>query len=352
MKHEAYMFCSLKTFHGPSSASYDEAKTPILMTDWGEKPLCLFFDCSLAIFCYISSSLDLIHPMYSDLKIMLLALNFAIGHNSAFEAIQSTLKNATILLNGAGNITRYYNLTKSPLDVPKPYTLHFQRKPDKGRAKRYLLRIINTSFESTFVFSIDNHVLKVVGADFVPIKPYETNFLHVGIGQRYHVIVEADPKVPKGASVPENYWIRTYRASCFRFPNGSKDGYEETGIIRYGESEAEPDTKKWPVNLDCNDEPYDRMEPIVRWAIGKPANDPKGGVGENFTVLFDQAPTNFPLAKFSVGGDTFNPLQVNWGNPTSVKICIEPTKLKFKKIPESSERRQVEPALGSLPRDL
>ena len=60
-------------------------------------------------------------------------------------------------------------------------------------AKKYLLRIINTSFETTFIFSIDNHRLTVVGADFVPINNYSTTNIFVGIGQRYEVIVEAVP---------------------------------------------------------------------------------------------------------------------------------------------------------------
>jgi Multicopper oxidase len=107
------------------------------------------------------------------------------GHNSAFEAIwpTSSLKAPSILLNGVvsplvlsaafhlplqGNVTRYTNSIKNTSSIPAPYTLNFD-PPLFGRAKRYLLRLINTSFESTFVFSIDNHTLTIVGMDFVPI---------------------------------------------------------------------------------------------------------------------------------------------------------------------------------------
>lgn len=69
--------------------------------------------------------------------------------------------------------------------------------PALGRAKRYILGLINTSFDSTFVFSIDNHNLTIVGTDFVPIHNYTNTSVLVEIGQRYHVIVEAKP-IPHG----------------------------------------------------------------------------------------------------------------------------------------------------------
>lgn len=33
-----------------------------------------------------------------------------------------------------------------------------------------------------FIFSIDNHALKVIETDFVPIEPYVTNSLSIAIG--------------------------------------------------------------------------------------------------------------------------------------------------------------------------
>ena len=37
-----------------------------------------------------------------------------------------------------------------------------------------------------------------MGADFVAVKNYSTPSILVAIGQRYHVIVEADPQGPNG----------------------------------------------------------------------------------------------------------------------------------------------------------
>ena len=48
-----------------------------------------------------------------------------------------------------------------------------------------MLILINTSVDTTFVFSIDNHILEVIEADFVPIVPYNTTNILVGIGKRF-----------------------------------------------------------------------------------------------------------------------------------------------------------------------
>lgn len=48
---------------------------------------------------------------------------------------------------------------------------------------KYLLRIANTAIDSHFKFMIDNHSMTVIANDFVPIKPFTTNVLSVGIGQ-------------------------------------------------------------------------------------------------------------------------------------------------------------------------
>lgn len=245
-----------------------------------------------------------------------------LGHNSAFEAIQtSNLVTPSILLNGIGNVTRFNNSFKAPLEIPAPYTINFDPPPEQGPAKRYLLRLINTSFASTFIFSIDNHELQVVGADFVPILNYTTKSVLVAIGQRYHVIVVANPD-PSGGPLPDdgNYWIRTWEAQCTDFDGQGDLHYEEAGIVRYGSSQAPPNSTAWPVDPACSDEDYANLIPVYPWTVGPPANDPSGGVGENLTVNFQPSPMIFPLAVWSLGGDDFNPLQIDYGNPTFLNL--------------------------------
>lgn len=58
--------------------------------------------------------------------------------------------------------------------------------------KTHRLRLINASGASNQKFSIDNHTLTVIANDFVPVKPYKTNVVTLGIGQRTDVLVTAN----------------------------------------------------------------------------------------------------------------------------------------------------------------
>jgi len=49
--------------------------------------------------------------------------------------------------------------------------------------------------------SLDGHNLTVIQADFVPTKPYVTEWLFIGIGERYDVIIDASAAI-------DNYWFR------------------------------------------------------------------------------------------------------------------------------------------------
>jgi hypothetical protein len=186
---------------------------------------------------------------------------------------------------------------------------------------------------SLFSQFIDTDVLvadrEMQGADFVPITPYKNTSVLVGIGQRYHVIVEAIP-VSNGSGPPptdDTYWIRTWKADCFRFNNSAipplvSPGYEKTGILRYGNSQDIPRSTNWPlkknVSLDCSDETYSSLKPILPWKVGNPANDP---LNTNLTVQIKfKQNTIFPLALFSIDGDDFNPLQIEYDNPIFLKL--------------------------------
>jgi len=216
------------TIHGPSSGSYDLAKDPILMTDWSYR-----------------NSFD--------------EWAFSLQPNGTRPAMKS------ILLNGTGQYVPTMAEFNAGLVVKevKKYTTVFQK------GKRYLLRLINTSVDATFIFSIDHHNLTVVGADFVPIVNYSTNSVLVGIGQRYHVIVEANPQVEVPGS---SYWIRTTVAQgCSSFATTRAVPDERTGILRYdANSPFEPISKKHIFPTKCSDEPYEKLKPVLRWTVEPP----------------------------------------------------------------------------------
>ncbi|KZL65013.1 laccase-1 precursor [Colletotrichum incanum] len=73
--------------------------------------------------------------------------------------------------------------------------------------KVHKLRLINTSVEAMQIFSIDGHNLTVTTMDFVPVEPYEVEYIILGVGMRADVLV-------KGIGNPnEAYYMRT-RIQC------------------------------------------------------------------------------------------------------------------------------------------
>lgn len=111
--------------------------------------------------------------------------------------------------------------------------------------------------------------MQVVSNDLVPIKPYKTETVNIGIGQRYAVIVEAD-------QAPSNYWIRTdMLTGCSNMdPLGNST---TTAIWRYAgqdENTLPTSTTQNPIpaaGLPCVDEPYASLVPVIPCKSG-----PKG----------------------------------------------------------------------------
>jgi Multicopper oxidase len=69
--------------------------------------------------------------------------------------------------------------------------------------KTHLLRLINSGAEGLQKFTIDNHTMTVIANDFVPIKPYDTNVITLGVGQRSDILV-------KGIGLPTDaFWMRS-----------------------------------------------------------------------------------------------------------------------------------------------
>lgn len=90
--------------------------------------------------------------------------------------------------------------------------------------KNHRLRLINTGSNAVQKFSIDGHKMQVIANDFMPIKPYNTSMIALGVGQRADVIVYGSGK--KGDVV----WMRSNMVAC-----SVNDGQltEALGIIYY-----------------------------------------------------------------------------------------------------------------------
>lgn len=263
------------TIFGPSSANYDEAVDPLLMADW--------------------------------------------NHQSAFSLFYQEItpgkgppSMTSILLNGIGQYKCTDAEKKSGLCVDQ--TSFYNMTLTKG--KRYLLRLINTSVDSTFIFSIDNHNVTVIGADFVPIHPYETNSVLVGIGQRYHVIVNTNTINDHRPANQQAYWIRTVVADhCGGF---SSKPDNRTGILFYDGADKKllPKTNISSFPTACSDEPYEKLKPYVPWQVGVPANQQESST---FEAGLDSPPAPGPFpppGPFSHWSLASQPLWINFSNPT------------------------------------
>lgn len=55
----------------------------------------------------------------------------------------------------------------------------------------YRFRLINGAMDSHFAFSIDNHTMTVIAADFVPIIPYNTTTLQIAMGKDIYLAIHA-----------------------------------------------------------------------------------------------------------------------------------------------------------------
>ncbi|KAF2151520.1 multicopper oxidase [Myriangium duriaei CBS 260.36] len=265
------------TIHGPTSDHWDEPRYPVMMTDW--------------------------------------------GHNGAFQAIWGPpgLGIQSTLLNGKGNVTRYNNAVANTTEIPQPFNITVSSaNSTTGKANKYLLQLINTSFESNFVFTIDNHTFTVISSDFVPVEPYNTTNVTISIGQRYEIILIAEPE----ASSAKSFWMRAYRPPCFKANNDSPPSpgshYEKAGLVFYDDETSWPDSSVAGHAVDqtlCADEPYDLLHPVLPWSVGEATNEE-----DNLSVIVDKDPEMFPLALFSIGGEDFNPLQIDYSNPTFLNL--------------------------------
>lgn len=198
--------------NGPSTANYDIDLGPILLTDWWHTPV------------------------------------FKLQQ----QITQSVLGLPPVADNGLINGKNKYHGKGE----------RFELKFTKG--KRHLLRLVNTGSDVPFRFSIDGHKLTVIEMDWVPIKPYTTDHIFITIGQRYHVIVEADQP-------SDNYWMRAVpQLSCL---NINTNHFDIKGIVRYSDistaSAKRDPTSKINTLLDlCADEPSDKLIPWVPKNVG------------------------------------------------------------------------------------
>ena len=138
--------------HGPSHAAYDIDVGPIMLSDWYHEPYEQIVE-------EVMASPPNPGPPFSDSNLINGKMSF----------------NCAQLTNKTQQCTSNAGLSK----------FKFQS------GKKHRLRLINSGAEGIQRFTIDGLNMTVIANDFVPIKPYPTNMVTLGVGQRSDVIVTA-----------------------------------------------------------------------------------------------------------------------------------------------------------------
>ncbi|KAK7183195.1 hypothetical protein DPSP01_011427 [Paraphaeosphaeria sporulosa] len=164
----------------------------------------------------------------------------------------------------------------------------------------YRMRLVNAAVDTHFKFSIDNHTLQVIASDLVPITPYETTVLDIGMGQRYDVIITADQ-----ASVADNFWLRAIPQSACSDNDNSDD---IKGIVYYGDSVGTPSTSAYTYDDSCDDETAN-ITPYLSKTVG----DSSSTNTEAASVAFNDD----SLFRWYLNSTT---MVVDWEDPTLSQV--------------------------------
>ncbi|KAF9250421.1 CAZyme family AA1 [Penicillium roqueforti] len=196
------------------------------------------------------------------------------------------------LLNGKNVYGNGTNTTGSP----------FHMKVQKG--KSYRLRLVNPAIDTHWKFTIDNHIMTVIAMDLVPIKPFVTNVVSIGMGQRYDVIITANQE-----SVAESFWMRAIPAD--RCSQNEMAG-NIRGIVYYGNRPKQPRTQSFPFTNVCEDELLTNLIPHVPKNVDLPVSPVWD---RNVTVSNTRNAQNFFRWQFNSTS-----MNVSWENPTLMQV--------------------------------
>ncbi|KAJ9654059.1 laccase, multicopper oxidase, benzenediol:oxygen oxidorectuctase [Neophaeococcomyces mojaviensis] len=173
------------------------------------------------------------------------------------------------------------------------------------KGKKYLLRFVNTATQDGYKIGLDGHNLTVVAADFVPIEPWTTDWLYIGVGQRYDVIVEANQPIG-------SYWMHFVpQASC-----SNNKITNAVSIFTYqGANSTTPSDStrnNGPSTSDCLD-PNDNLIPYVQLDVPKNQTIPASSrLDVNFTIVQGNG-TSQTLVQWNLN---FTAIHAQWNKPT------------------------------------
>ncbi|KAF2811471.1 uncharacterized protein BDZ99DRAFT_384451 [Mytilinidion resinicola] len=178
--------------------------------------------------------------------------------------------------------------------------------------KKHLLRIINTSADAVQKFSIDNHTMSVIANDFVPIVPYTTGVVTLGVGQRADVIVDAT------GEAGEAFWMRASINGTCSLNDGISNEAVAAVYYESADTNAVPATATQMTEAQqnyCGNDALSGLVPLFPLAAEETVS-----TSEDINIEFKSNGTNFvwTMNNSSFRGDYNDPilLDVKGGNMT------------------------------------
>ena len=200
----------------------------------------------------------------------------------------------------------------------------------------YRLRLINAGGAANQKFSIDNHVMTIIANDFVPVQPYNTTVVTLGIGQRTDVLVRASGK-PTDAV----YMRSDIDLDCLNLTATNPHGL---AVISYPSADlASPPNStatSWQSNNCRNDalfqtQPYYPLPPPSSPSTSREITITLGLNATGHVVFFVdsssfRADYNLPTLLLASAGNTSYPSSPEWniynfGSNSSVRIVVKNT---------------------------
>jgi FtsP/CotA-like multicopper oxidase with cupredoxin domain len=97
--------------------------------------------------------------------------------------IQAETSGPPTLDNGLLNGTNVFGSDGDAAQTGSRFSVEFTN------GTSYRLRLVNGAIDTHFKFSIDNHTMTIIASDLVPIVPYTTTVLNIGMGKSPHSIL-------------------------------------------------------------------------------------------------------------------------------------------------------------------
>lgn len=183
-------------------------------------------------------------------------------------------------------------------------------------------------------FSLDDHNMTVIANDFVPIIPYTTQVVTLGIAQRTDVLIYAP------ANAVGSY---TMRSSIAGYPCSFAHQPDATAIVYYGTSPGTSTSTPWPAWVDsiansCQNDPVnqtvpwfpitpDPAPPVTQLVtIGLTTNSSGHTIWTMNNVAF-RGDYNAPILLLSNSGNNSYPFDPEWnvynfGSSSSIRFVI------------------------------